>query len=316
MKTVRLADAETARRYPLTVTDRARWGSGAVSLALPPLPAGTLLVPSLALVGEPVTPHHWTLSAPGVDWPLPEVPAQAGSTAPPSPDPRVTGEIDCWHLHAELPRATLTLKLSGPAPARYLITVSARPQVLPETETPSAIADPAACIPALSQLEADPAIARRICSPTSLAMLIGGLRARSSQRSREAELTEWQSIVTECRDAATGLYGVWPLAIGAAARRGFPGAVEIFGSWEEPLSVLAQGLPFVASIRFRRDALPGAPLTETGGHLVLVAGVDREYVRVFDPAAPSAESVQRDYPVNAFTTAWLRERGAAYILCP
>ncbi len=40
---MRLADAETARRYPLTVTDRARWGSGAVSLALPPLPAGTLL---------------------------------------------------------------------------------------------------------------------------------------------------------------------------------------------------------------------------------------------------------------------------------
>jgi Peptidase_C39 like family len=316
LKTVRLADAETARRYPLTVTDKADWASGTVSITLPPLPAGTLVVPSLALVEESVTPHHWTLSADGVDWPLPEVPAPAGSKAPPNPDPRVSGEIDCWRLHAELPPATLTLKTSGSAPTRYLITVSARSQILQETALPAALAEPTARIPALSQLEAEPAIARRICSPTSLAMLIGALRARKLTRSREAELAEWHSIVSECRDAATGLYGVWPLAIGAAARRGFPGAVEVFSSWEEPLTVLARGLPFVASIRFRRDALPGAPLAETGGHLVLVAGVDRECVRVFDPAAPSAESVARDYPLGAFTAAWLRERGAAYILCP
>ncbi|MGA1371684.1 MAG: C39 family peptidase [Pseudomonadales bacterium] len=316
MKTLRFADTETAGRYPLAVTEQAVWLAGTLRLVLPSLPAGTLLVPSLALPDVPVTPHRWTLSADGVKWPLPIVPAAAGTSAPPSPDPRASGEIDCWRLHDDLVNPTLTLELEAPTPTRYLISVSARAYTLAEPLAPGSEQTTAAPIPPLSQLDAAPDIARRICSPTSLAMLIGSLRAQTGAAVRHAVLEDWQALVAECRDPATGLYGLWPLAIGAAARRGFPGAVEVFESWRDPLAVLARGLPFVASIRFARDALPGAPLAETGGHQVVVAGINNEHVLVFDPAAPSADSVARRYPAAAFTRAWLSQRGAAYILCP
>ncbi len=111
------------------------------------------------------------------------------------------------------------------------------------------------------------------------------------------------------------MYGVWPLALAAAARRGCLGAVEVFDRWDEALAVLENGVPLVTSIRFSAGELPGAPLTETGGHLVVVHGVSGDTVRVCDPAAPHGD-VLRDYPADAFSRAWLRHRGAAYILPP
>ena len=59
--------------------------------------------------------------------------------------------------------------------------------------------------------------------------------------------------------------------------------------------------------------LPGAPLTDTGGHLVVVYGAGPAEVAVCDPAAAEGEVV-RVYPAAAFSRAWLRQRGAAYIL--
>src|SRR5690606_29697808 len=104
-------------------------------------------------------------------------------------------------------------------------------------------------------------------------------------------------------------------ALAAAARHGSLGAVEAFDDWEAPLAVLAAGVPLVASIRFFPGELPGSPLTETGGHLVVVHGAGPAAVRVCDPAAAEHE-VAREYPADAFSRAWLRHRGAAYILPP
>ena len=54
----------------------------------------------------------------------------------------------------------------------------------------------------------------------------------------------------------------------------------------------------------------------TGGHLVVVTGVDGDSVLVNDPAAPYHGVVSRRYPLDAFSRAWFRHRGAVYILCP
>ena len=68
----------------------------------------------------------------------------------------------------------------------------------------------------------------------------------------------------------------------------------------------------VASVRFRAGELPNSPMPATGGHLVLLRGIEGGTVRVNDPAAPPG-AVDRRYDARAFAAAWMRERGAAYV---
>ncbi|MFM7119910.1 MAG: C39 family peptidase [Gammaproteobacteria bacterium] len=367
LDTLRLADTDTARRYPLPVLGPALWqpilpdhrapeqnpreqqppldpspeteaagpsaprtapqparplaGHG-LDIVLPDLPAGTLLVPSCALADTPHVAHRWTLraGAGAAAWALPWVRPPAGPITGPRPkpqpesDPRARTAIDCFEIHAPLcgdatGPVRLCLEVEGPtAPRRYLITVSARAHQLEHAPTPSTTVAPIANVPALSQMTADAAIARRICSPTSLTMALMALTG-------DTQADVWRHIVTECHDPATGMYGIWPLALAAAARRGHPGAVELFSDWSAPLSALQRGIPVVTSIRFGADALPGAPLRETAGHLVVVVGAGPETIIVHDPAAPTPDTVARRYPAEAFARAWLANRGAAYILC-
>jgi len=117
-----------------------------------------------------------------------------------------------------------------------------------------------------------------------------------------------------CYDPGSKMYGMWPYAILTAAHHGHVGATEVFVDWSDPLRVLEADPPMVASIRFARDTLPGAPLNASGGHLVVVHGASPECVVVNDPAAPEVATVPRTYDTIAFTQAWLRHRGAAYIL--
>jgi hypothetical protein len=152
----------------------------------------------------------------------------------------------------------------------------------------------------------NPRIAGRVCSPVSTAMVIGA--------HRRSVITE--RIIAECHDTITGMYGLWPLAIRSAAAAGLIGAVELFSDWQPALACLDAGLPLVASIRYAGGQLPGAPMNATGGHLVVVHGVTGSEVLVHDPAAPNHGSVSRRYPLDAFSRAWFRHRGAVYILCP
>jgi hypothetical protein len=321
MQTLRLADSETARVYPLPVHGPATWRAidGALSLRLdlPDLPANWIVVPSLAQGGPATDYHQWSLHVGTSAWPLAPVLSVVASSSAPEPDsspaPRAAADarasthIDCWHTHADLstPHLRLTLQADR-APARYLVTVSARPLESAAPSPPRASTALAAPPPALSQKSAPPAIAPSICSPTSVAMVLAHWAISEA----------WLDIVAECRDPATGMYGVWPRAIAAAARRGRIGAVEVFSDWEGPLAVLARGVPLVTSIRFARGQLPGAPMEQTGGHLVVVWGAGPEAIAVNDPAAADADTVTRTYPAGAFTAAWLGYRGAAYILPP
>lgn len=316
--TIRLADTESARRYPLPVTGPARWTRGRsgseLSLALPALTAGTLLVPSLALPREQtrdgLTPYRWVLESPAGRWPLPRVPSSRSLAVAPdtvSPGP-VSTHIDCFCLQQPLTDAHLCLELAGPPPARYLLTVSAR-ALQSGDDTP--VVPPAHLVtleqvpPARSQVTAPDDIALRICSPTCVSMVLD-----LWQRPHD-----WLTLVAGCLDPATRTYGVWPLAVAAAAGHGIAGAVEVFSDWDEPLRVLARGVPLVTSIRFQAGELPGAPLEATNGHLVVVHGAGPEFVDVCDPAA-GPDAVRRRYPAPAFSRAWLRQRGAAYILPP
>lgn len=320
-RTLRYADSETAGRYPLPVAGPADWqpseGGWRLMISLPALEPGLILVPSLAL-GEAPTPagdqrsrHRWILRDGASEWPLPHVPSRRGPEVAPGPAAEaargaVSSHIDCFHVHRPLSAPVLELSLLADArPERYLIAVSRRALTLarpPAPQDTAGLSDPP---PPRSQTTAPPEIAQRICSPTCVSMVLNLWRRPH----------DWLALVEECRDPASGLYGVWPLALRAAARRGSLGAVEVFGDWAEPLAVLQRGIPLVTSIRFANGELPGAPLTDTGGHLVVVHAADPREVHVCDPAAPDGQ-VQRVYPAEAFSGAWLRHRGAAYILPP
>jgi hypothetical protein len=302
---IRHADELSATAYPLESGGPAPWQRSAdawcCDVPLTPCPADHIIVPSLALA----TParYRFELRTGGSATPLHPVPAEPSdvSRAEP-PSPAVRSEIDCWHTSAPLDDAVVRVIVEGGETARHLLTVSVRPLSI-DPVPPAASANVTAPAPKpLSQMTANPAIAARICSPTALAMAI------------DATPSGWLELVADCRDPATGMYGVWPYAIRAAARIGRLGAVELISDWTTVLRLLAAGIRPVASIRYGEGQLEGAPMKSTGGHLVVLYGLEGGCALVADPAAAEPASVLRRYPLEAFSQAWLAYRGAAYIV--
>jgi hypothetical protein len=290
--------------YPLPVGADIHWqaieGGYQTSVDLPPCPAGHIIVPSLSMTGAPFR-FQFELKIPGSDpVQLNAVPAEKAAPQPAAGAP-VSTHIDCYHTREDLPASRLLVsvdRLSEP----WLLTLSIRcveqPQIKPQPMQVQAHPP----LP-ISQMQGPEKIRGGICSPTSMAMLLN-----------RPERDGWLDFVEACRDSVTGMYGVWPLAVRAAGLANRLGAVEVFSDWSEVLPVFNAGLPMVASIRFAENKLPGAPLTKTSGHLVVVYGVDGEEVLILDPAASDHNEVARRYPLQAFTDAWFAHRGAGYIL--
>ncbi|MDE0065177.1 MAG: C39 family peptidase [Gammaproteobacteria bacterium] len=316
----RFGDEESADLYPLRVSTARIWtvsgGKVAASIPVPPCPRQHILVPSVSVPGLQAG-FQCALEVDSDRWSLQPVAARpakegAGPTRKASKttsvertggDP-VSTHIDCFHTERDLPESRLQVRLAcREPPRRYLVTVTLRPLLI-DPQAPAQTHVMLKQPPAISQMRGPPAIGKRICSPTALAMALQAARPG----------IDWMSVVEACHDGR--FYGSWPLAIQCAGRHGRLGAVEAVTSWRPVLEVLRAGSPVVASIRFGRGELPGAPLPETGGHLVTVYGIDGEEVFVCDPAAPDHDSVPRRYELGAFSAAWMRHRGAAYFLAP
>ena len=317
----RCGDAISASRYPLPAAAANPWrrsGNGLLAaLPVPPCPRGHILVPSLALggggrfqcaleIGDEIWPLQAVPWEPDGDlWPRRPSAESAGDDRP-GGNPPASAQIDCFHSEQDLPASRLLIRLHRRTPPqRFLITLSIRPlEIAPEAPADARTVLPQP--PALSQMQGPKPIRRRICSPTALAMALQATNAAVS----------WPAVIAACFDRRSQTYGCWPLAIRCAATLGRLGAVEALASWEPALCALDAGAPLVASIRFAAGELPGAPLPRSGGHLVTLHGIDRGQVLANDPAAPDAATVPRRYDVRAFSNAWLRHRGAAYILPP
>lgn len=295
----RIADAVTASELALPCS-AGSWTSGQVGshleIALPDLPAGTLIVPSLSTLGKPV------------DWHV-ELHSDAGALALPSVPP-VDGEIldgrntdvrsllDCYRSERDLSGARLRYFVNCEPPDRFLCVTSARPELLDEASSGGGTASPVAAATHSQRLLAEQ-LADRTCSPVSAAMALGGLGIAANAL----------DIVEDCWHPTAGIYGVWPLAVRAAGKRGVLATIEACTDFSVMSSALAAGSAVVASIRFEAGDLPEAPLERTGGHLVTVIGLDDDVVTVHDPAATRLAEVRRRYPREAFATAWLRARG-------
>jgi len=217
-------------------------------------------------------------------------------------------DVDVYTAADPIERVRLRIRVGAPdlqalAASPWMATLSA------SDLAPSARGDiplPAARIPvpALSQLEAPSEIAMRICSPTSVAMVLAHWGAPASPL----------ALADDVFHAPTDSYGVWPAAVRAAGRRGVGGYLLRFPDWSSAAWCLERKLPIIASVRYAAGELTGAALAETSGHLLVLTGCDRTHVFVNDPVAPRAADVPRRYALDEIESVWLGRAGVGYVL--
>ncbi|MCY4603040.1 MAG: C39 family peptidase [Gemmatimonadetes bacterium] len=216
----------------------------------------------------------------------------------------VAAEIDLLRIRTPLRAATLHLRVQGVAPtAPALLSVSVRRK----GAVPAPIAasrDTALAVPPQSQMVLRPELASHVCSPTSVAMLL-------AYYGHSADIYD---VIAEARHQPSGLYGVWPANIHAAARRGLLGYLLHFSSWEAARALLDAGIPIIASVRYEAGELSRAAIERTSGHLLVVRGCAGDAVLVNDPAATT--EVARAYDLVEFCKIWLERSAVGYVLFP
>ena len=287
--------------YPLPINGSADWRRGAapVRIALPDVPANHIIAASFASPSTAAS-FSFRLSTGGDGWfETTRFGGRARRRERHHGD-GVVAAVDYFDVARNLAQPSLSLLCRASKPQRYLVAVSIRPrEVAAPDDSPDDVGGVAAT--KLSQLTLPTDIRLLACSPTATAMALG-----------IAEHDDFEAFVASARHPPTGMYGVWPHNLWAAARRGALGALELFSDWRQVTGLLAKGARVVASIRFREGELDGSPRPQTGGHLVLLRGIDNGEVVVNDPAAPP-DCVERRYDVAQFARAWFRYRGAGYV---
>ena len=145
-----------------------------------------------------------------------------------------------------------------------------------------------------------------ICSATSLAMVLDYFGKK----------TNLKEVCCGVKDEQTGIFGNWPLNIAYASQLGLRAAVVHCASLAQAEGEILQARPLIVSIAFKNSALKNSPQKQTDGHLVVIAGFDEKgNPIVYDPAAPSAQTVRRIYDRKQFAQAWLKnKKGLAYAI--
>lgn len=162
-------------------------------------------------------------------------------------------------------------------------------------------------VPFRSQRVEDPAIAGRICSPTSVAMVL-------AYRGVDRPTAEVAACIY---DREHEMYGNWSRAIQGAFSFGVPGYLTRVATWDEARAFVLAGQPLVISIAAKEDELTGAPYAKTDGHLLVLRGFDTNGdVFVNDPAAPDAEHGATKYSRAELERCWMGHGGVAYVLLP
>jgi len=174
-------------------------------------------------------------------------------------------------------------------------------------------------VPCYSQMVRDYKIANRICSPTSVAMVLSYYGFDVSP----------EEIAWDVCDHEADIFGNWSFNVAAAASYGLSAYVDYIvpeeggDPWYEVKQQIAQDRPVVVSVKYKDPSVAGdippvegVPISSTDGHLVLVRGFTWkdgvEYVIVNDPAAPDDDTVRREYRADQFFDAWAKR--AAYII--
>jgi len=150
------------------------------------------------------------------------------------------------------------------------------------------------------------------CSPTATTMVLAYYRRlpapaeyRWVNRSYDDRVVDHAARMTF--DHGYDGTGNWPFNTAYAATRTGHAFVTRFASLRGVERFIRAGIPVVASITFGRGELPGAPISASNGHLVVIVGFTRAgHVVVNDPAASTRSGVRRSYGRGQFENAWLK----------
>jgi hypothetical protein len=269
------------------------------------------LVPALSLIGDGVRGFRFEMSVLSAGAWSPWV---AGATVGPTRFPDAAAhsetlvcEVDEFIAtpRAERVRLVLRARTAGPdatLAASWFVSLSAWSAAAPVAPVAEGVARLA--VPVVSQMEEDPAIRSRICSPASVAMVLAYYGAR----------VPVAELAGEIFHPELDRYGVWPAAIRAAGRRGVAGYLLRFPDWPTAAWCLARGMPIVASVRYGAGELTDAAIAETSGHLLVLTGYEGDHVLVNDPAAPRVAEVGRRYRLDELCRVWLERTGVGYVL--
>ncbi len=161
----------------------------------------------------------------------------------------------------------------------------------------------------------------RICSPTSVAMLLAYWYARTgtarlaafADRSAVAQL-----VAPRVYDPVYDGYGNWSFNTAYAAAQGLDAYVACFGNLAQLEPWIAAGVPVVISAAWKAGELVNAPIASSSGHLLIVAGFDESgHVIVADPRAEREDEVRRIYDAAQLERAWQHSSdGMAYLIYP
>lgn len=279
-----------------------------------PLPAGTRLIPCLSIAtdifyGYQVSLVHGEASAclctvGGIS---PEDALQENSTD------AVKSGIDEFILLQPLSSFHLVFHIrsenAGHLLSAYRLVTLAQQQgeYTPASPFTSLHGPHTLAVPKISQLTFPTGINRRICSPTSIAMV----RAFFHQ---EANV---MALAAKAYHADHDMYGIWPQSIWAMGNTKLGGYLCRLRDYNDVLFFTNQHIPIVASISYKEGELTGAAMPQTPGHLLVVTGLMGDFVAVNDPAARPGVGMHAPlYHQEQFARAWLHKNGMAYIPVP
>ena len=159
------------------------------------------------------------------------------------------------------------------------------------------------------------------CSPTSVSMVLGhyGRLPTAKQYAWVGGGHADPFVDHAARSTYDYSYrgaGNWAFSTAYAGTRTYHSFVTRLRDLTEAEQFIRAGIPVVASVKFGRGQLSGAPISATNGHLLVIVGFTANGdVVVNDPAAPSNGSVRRTYDRAQFENAWVpKSGGLAYII--
>lgn len=161
-------------------------------------------------------------------------------------------------------------------------------------------------VPKISQFALNHEDSSRICSPTSITMLLGYLSKKDFDPIK---------VSKGSFDDGLGVYGSWPFNV-AHAFELFPQynfRVLRLRSFMDIYLSLKKHLPVIVSIR---GPINGGAKPYESGHLIIVVGWDNKTksVIVHDPAFEKHKKVIKKYRIKDFLKAWEKSNRLAYIV--
>jgi hypothetical protein len=153
------------------------------------------------------------------------------------------------------------------------------------------------------------------CSPTSTSMVL----AYWGEKLQRPTLN--RSVPDTARDVYDFIYdgtGVWPYNTAYAGSAGLFAAVTRLYSLSQAEQWIQADVPLVLSIGYQPGELPGSPIPQSDGHLLVLRGFTGDGDPIMnDPAQPSNEQVETVYKRADLERVWLKySDGMVYLIYP